>query len=108
MTIRQKSPRLRAPSTHVYVKSYETNRASQALSITLFTIYGKGSHYPTNTIVQKDIMSNKVTYNGSTCGIMKHTYANMNQYDINIIFHIMHSDRQRIKDKCIQEFKTII
>ncbi|RWW03124.1 hypothetical protein GW17_00033740 [Ensete ventricosum] len=53
-------------------------------------------------------MSNKVTYNGSTCGIMKHTYANMNQYDINIIFHIMHSDRQRIKDKCIQEFETMI
>ncbi|RWW39574.1 hypothetical protein BHE74_00055082 [Ensete ventricosum] len=34
------------------------NRTSWALNITSFTIFDKGSHYPINTIVQKDI-SNK-------------------------------------------------
>ncbi|RWW05505.1 hypothetical protein GW17_00031214 [Ensete ventricosum] len=33
-------------------------QSTQALSITLFIISDKGSHYPTNTKVQKD-MSNK-------------------------------------------------
>ncbi|RWW23578.1 hypothetical protein BHE74_00038422, partial [Ensete ventricosum] len=51
-------PRLGAPSTHVWVKSEEVGRASRAQSITPFAISGKGSHYPTNTRVQKD-MSNK-------------------------------------------------
>ncbi|RRT42069.1 hypothetical protein B296_00043370, partial [Ensete ventricosum] len=51
-------PRLGAPSTHIWVKSKGADRASRAQSITLFTIFGKGSHYPTNTRVQKD-MSNK-------------------------------------------------
>ncbi|RWW63702.1 hypothetical protein BHE74_00029093, partial [Ensete ventricosum] len=51
-------PRLGAPSTHVWVKSEGVGRTSQAQNITPFTISGKGSHYPTNSRVQKD-MSNK-------------------------------------------------
>ncbi|RWV90770.1 hypothetical protein GW17_00047001 [Ensete ventricosum] len=55
--------------------------ASWALSITPFIIYGKGLYYPTITRVQKD-MSNKTTYIGSTCEIMKYTCANMKQYNL--------------------------
>ncbi|RRT74437.1 hypothetical protein B296_00010178, partial [Ensete ventricosum] len=51
-------PRLGAPSTHVWVKSEGAGRASWAQSITPFTISSKGSHYPTNIGVQKNI-SNK-------------------------------------------------
>ncbi|RWW09394.1 hypothetical protein BHE74_00044311 [Ensete ventricosum] len=52
------------------------DRESWALSITPLTISDKGSHYLTNTRVQKD-MSNKTTYIRSTCEIMKYTCANM-------------------------------
>ncbi|RRT59187.1 hypothetical protein B296_00024274 [Ensete ventricosum] len=52
------------------------DRVLWVLSITLFTISGKGLYYPTNTRVQKD-MSNKTTYIGSTCETMKYTCANM-------------------------------
>ncbi|RRT32404.1 hypothetical protein B296_00028019 [Ensete ventricosum] len=48
-----------APSTHVWVKSMGADRASRALSIIPFTIFGKGPKYLTNTKVQKD-MSNKI------------------------------------------------
>ncbi|RZS16018.1 hypothetical protein BHM03_00047953 [Ensete ventricosum] len=50
--------------------------ASRALSITPFIISRKGSHYSTNTILQKD-MSNKMTYIISTCETTKCTCANM-------------------------------
>ncbi|RWW15975.1 hypothetical protein BHE74_00015924 [Ensete ventricosum] len=43
----------------------------------------------------------KLVYIESTCGTTTCTCANMNQYIINIIFHIMHSERQIIKDKNI-------
>ncbi|RWV88917.1 hypothetical protein GW17_00048962 [Ensete ventricosum] len=36
------------------------DRASRALSITPFIISSKSSHYPTNTKVQMDILSNKI------------------------------------------------
>ncbi|RZR97741.1 hypothetical protein BHM03_00027000, partial [Ensete ventricosum] len=51
---------LGSSSTHVWVKSEVAARASQALSITPFTISSKGSHYLINTIVQKSILSNKI------------------------------------------------
>ncbi|RWW09854.1 hypothetical protein BHE74_00008712 [Ensete ventricosum] len=62
------------------------DRALWVLSITLFTISGKGLYYPTNTRVQKD-MSNKTTYIGSTCETMKYTCANMKQYDL-LVWHM--------------------
>ncbi|RWV89607.1 hypothetical protein GW17_00048238, partial [Ensete ventricosum] len=55
-------PRLGAPSTHVWVKSEGAGRASRAQSITPFTISGKGSHYPTNTEIQKDISNKRDIY----------------------------------------------
>ncbi|RRT58450.1 hypothetical protein B296_00018140, partial [Ensete ventricosum] len=73
--------RLGAPSTHIWVKSYGAGKASQALSITPFTISSKGSYYPTNTRVQKDIMNNNIAHIGSTCETTKCTYANMEQHD---------------------------
>ncbi|RRT85332.1 hypothetical protein B296_00002931 [Ensete ventricosum] len=54
----------------------EASRVSWALSLTPFIISSKGSHYPTNTRVQKD-MGNKMTYIGNTCETMKYTCANM-------------------------------
>ncbi|RWW23441.1 hypothetical protein GW17_00012302, partial [Ensete ventricosum] len=68
-------PRLRALSTHVWVKSLGIGRASRALNITSFTIFGKCSHYPTNTRYKKNIMNNTIAHIGSTCE--KCTCANM-------------------------------
>ncbi|RWW41726.1 hypothetical protein BHE74_00052790 [Ensete ventricosum] len=54
MTIRQKSP---TSGSSIHPRLGEV-RASRAQSITPFIIFGKGSHYPTNIRIQKD-MSNK-------------------------------------------------
>ncbi|RZS13911.1 hypothetical protein BHM03_00045551, partial [Ensete ventricosum] len=74
-------PNLGAPSTHIWVKSSGADRASQALSITPFTIFSKGSRYHTNTRVQKDIMNNNIAHIGSTCRITKCTLANKTQHN---------------------------
>ncbi|RWV88599.1 hypothetical protein GW17_00049303 [Ensete ventricosum] len=58
MTTKRKSHTSRS-SIHPRLSEVIGGRQStQALSITPFTIYGNGSHYPTNTEVQKNI-SNK-------------------------------------------------
>ncbi|RRT78926.1 hypothetical protein B296_00002248 [Ensete ventricosum] len=58
MTVKHKSP-TSGSSIHPLLSEVIGGRqSSQALSITPFIISGKGSHYPTNTRVQKD-MSNK-------------------------------------------------
>ncbi|RRT34749.1 hypothetical protein B296_00020170 [Ensete ventricosum] len=58
MTTKHKSPTSRS-SIHPRLSEVIGGRQStRALSITPFTISGKGSHCPTNTRVQKD-MSNK-------------------------------------------------
>ncbi|RWW29967.1 hypothetical protein GW17_00005481 [Ensete ventricosum] len=58
MTTKHKSPTSRS-SIHPRLSEVIGGRQStRALSITPFTISGKGSHCPTNTGVQKD-MSNK-------------------------------------------------
>ncbi|RRT64461.1 hypothetical protein B296_00040006, partial [Ensete ventricosum] len=51
-------PRLGASSTPCLSEVIGGRQNTRALRITLFTISGKGSHYLTNTGVQKD-MSNK-------------------------------------------------
>ncbi|RWV85798.1 hypothetical protein GW17_00052381 [Ensete ventricosum] len=58
MTTKHKSPTSRS-SIHPCLSEVIGGRQStRALSITPFTIFGKGSYCPTNTIVQND-MSNK-------------------------------------------------
>ncbi|RRT75673.1 hypothetical protein B296_00009379, partial [Ensete ventricosum] len=75
--------RLRASSTHAWVKLEGADRVSQALSITLFSIFSKCLHYPKNTSVQKGHINNEVgTYIESTYRTTKCTYANMKQHDI--------------------------
>ncbi|RZR87102.1 hypothetical protein BHM03_00014413 [Ensete ventricosum] len=58
MTTKHKSP---TPRSSIHTRLSEViggRQSTRALSITPFTISGKGSHCPTNTGVQKD-MSNK-------------------------------------------------
>ncbi|RWW69370.1 hypothetical protein BHE74_00023027 [Ensete ventricosum] len=58
MTIKHKSATFRS-SIHPHLSEVIGHRQStRALSVTPFTISGKGSHCPTNTGVQKD-MSNE-------------------------------------------------
>ncbi|RWV83254.1 hypothetical protein GW17_00055167 [Ensete ventricosum] len=55
MTNKHKSPTFES-SIHSHLSKVIGGRQSiQVLSITTFTISGKGSHCPTNTRVQKDV-----------------------------------------------------
>ncbi|RRT55360.1 hypothetical protein B296_00010956 [Ensete ventricosum] len=57
MTTKHKSPTF-GSSIHPHLSTVRGGRQStRALSITPFAIFGKGSHWPTNIEVQKD-MSN--------------------------------------------------
>ncbi|RRT55172.1 hypothetical protein B296_00016276 [Ensete ventricosum] len=58
MTTKHKSPTSRSSIYSCLSEVIGGRQSTRALSITLLTIYGKGSHCPTNTEVQKD-MSNK-------------------------------------------------
>ncbi|RRT56617.1 hypothetical protein B296_00031724, partial [Ensete ventricosum] len=68
-------PRLGASSTHVWVKSERTDRASRAQNITPFTISDKGSYYPINIGVQKDLRTMKLVCIRSTCETTKQACA---------------------------------
>ncbi|RWW72392.1 hypothetical protein BHE74_00019804 [Ensete ventricosum] len=58
MTTKHKSPTSRSFIHPRLSEVIGDQQSTRALSITPFTISGKGSHYPTNTGVQKD-MSNE-------------------------------------------------
>ncbi|RRT69837.1 hypothetical protein B296_00016818 [Ensete ventricosum] len=58
MTTKHKSHTSRSSIHPCLSEVIRGQQSTRALSITPFTISGKGSHYPTNTRVQKD-MSNK-------------------------------------------------